>query len=249
MFCPFCATKHGYFKRKELGGKWVICCESNRHLCVNCRQWFQVKQTVIHESDYPSPKEILETISDPNNGWDYAAEDQEPYLQRDRAGTALVYLGALRISEMLRINTSQFNYDHENYIEIKQVKLSKRAPTSRLARFREVILPIPKDMIQRDLPRFVLSEMVLDQAKRVGGNGIFFPNMDRSPGKALRTFRAYQIISKLTGKYCHYFRGAGENFLYEAWDYDGYAVADYLKVDPRTLATYLHGGYKRHGAV
>ncbi len=249
MYCPFCGSEHDYFRRKNQGGKWEICCQSNDHLCAVCSQRFSIRNTVIHVSSYPPPKDILETITDPANGWPYASEDPSEFIERDQGGFAMVYIGALRISEMIRLNTSQFNFDNPNYVEVKDVKLSKRTATSRLARTREVILPIPKNEEQAKLPRYVLSEMAIKWARKLGNNASFFPNLDKKDGKPVRRFRAYQIISKLTGKYCHYFRGAGENFLYEAWDYDGFAVADYLKVDPRTLATYLHGGYKKHGAV
>jgi len=47
--------------------------------------------------------------------------------------------------------------------------------------------------------------------------------------------RALQITHSILGIPNHWLRAYGEDYLYENWDHDILAVADYVKVDPRTL--------------
>jgi hypothetical protein len=51
--------------------------------------------------------------------------------------------------------------------------------------------------------------------------------------------RALQITHAILGIPCHWLRAYGEDYLYEMWDHDILAVADYVKVEPRTLQEYI----------
>jgi hypothetical protein len=44
----------------------------------------------------------------------------------------------------------------------------------------------------------------------------------------------------------HWFKAFGEDYLYEAWNKDTYAIAEEVPVDPRTLDKYLK---KRSGDI
>jgi hypothetical protein len=57
--------------------------------------------------------------------------------------------------------------------------------------------------------------------------------------------RALQITHSILGTPCHWLRAYGEDYLYENWDHDILAVADYVKVDPRTLQEYIRERYEK----
>jgi hypothetical protein len=52
--------------------------------------------------------------------------------------------------------------------------------------------------------------------------------------------RANQIIGRKLGVPPHWLRAFAENELYELWDNDLIAVANYVQVDAGTLAKYIH---------
>jgi hypothetical protein len=58
--------------------------------------------------------------------------------------------------------------------------------------------------------------------------------------------RALQITHSILGIPCHWLRAYGEDYLYENWDHDILAVADYVKVDPRTLQEYIRERYEKY---
>jgi len=54
------------------------------------------------------------------------------------------------------------------------------------------------------------------------------------------TGRGWQIVTSILPDHtCHWLRAYCENYLYDRWDKDLLAVADYIKVDERTLRQYI----------
>lgn len=183
---------------------------------------------------YPKPYEIYDRlITAP--GFDYKT-NREAYLRRDRALTALTYLIAARISEVLRLRRNQFLTDKDK-ITVRGILLSKRrkAGKERRDKFRqEAFLPLTGDRANLTL----LVKEYLDTIER--------------PEDLLFNFgtrHALRIILALTGEPCHWLRAFGENYLYDHWDKDILAVADYVKVNARTLEHYIRRSYTKYKPV
>ena len=250
FFCPHCHAKHGHIVKKARGqGPF---CRLGDHICSNCKQRFEYRRLTVNVESYPSPQEILDQLN-ANQGWEYKVPNKLEYQLRDRVLVALLYIACLRISEALKLNTSQFDFgslETRGYVTCRSIKLSKIKEGSRHARLREAMFPIAKSDSDLLNPRFILSNMVLDYVREKGPGHLLFTDLTTvTSEKQLDRRRAWQVVKYLSGKWCHFFRGAGEQFVYESWDYDGYALADYVKVDPKILQIYLHGGYRKHGAV
>jgi len=164
-------------------------------------------------------------------GWSYKT-DRDFYLKRDRAMTALLYLLACRISEVLRLKKNQFVME-EDRILVKGIKLSKSRVKGKPRReqFRhEGWLPLYG-------PRARLTELVLSYLEDPMTPDKLFIN-DRS--------QACKCVKALIPWPPHWLRAFGENYLYDVWDRDLLAVADYIKVDPRTLQLYIRKGYRKY---
>lgn len=189
------------------------------------------RRTLDTIQSYPRPVEIYDRIT-LATGWRYKV-DRERYLKRDRALVALTFLIAGRISEVLRLTTGQFSREKDRII-IKGIKLSKARRKDKLRRkqFRE------EAFLTLTGERSKLTELVLEYLNTLTDeNQKLFP---------FGTSRAWQIITNMTGYTCHYLRAFGENYLYDKWEKDILAVADYVKVDPRTLALYIRRSYAKY---
>lgn len=180
---------------------------------------------------YPTAQELYSRLMH-NHGWPYK-RDGETYLKRDRALVALTYLTGSRISEVLRLHKYQF-VARDGHIWVRAIKLSKcrvkRRP--RRLQFRDARLPLTGE-------RSVFTELVQDYLQTLDGDGgrLF----------SFNTTRAWQIITALLPDYtCHWLRAFCEDYLYDLWDHDLVAVADYVKVDPQTLRLYLRKRYERY---
>lgn len=190
------------------------------------------RRTLNYVPYTPSPDEIINAfITSP--GWPYKTRDEDQlnwYRVRDNSLIALVYLGALRISEALRISTDQF-IDRGEYWQIQSVELSKSVVEGKPRNdiYREVRLPKTGE-------RSTLTDMLLKHV-----NSLDY-------GEQLYKFtrqRAWQIITAIMPEHtCHWFRAYGEDYLYSMWNNDILAVADYVKVDARTLQQYIRGRWK-----
>ena len=188
---------------------------------------------------YPTPSEIYNIIME-SEGWPYK-RNREFYLMRDRALVAILYLLALRISEALRLRKKQFllpeETGYQDRVLVRGIKLSKSRfkDKPRKEQYRqEAYLPLRG-------PRAPLTCLVLDWLDKV-------PNKDDRVFKIGRK-RAWEVIKRLTGWTCHWFRAFGEDYLYSQWNGDLLAVADYIKVDPRTLQEYIRRRYEKYQVV
>jgi integrase len=198
----------------------------------------KTRRTLKDIKYYPTPAEIFNIIMS-SEGWPYK-QDREFYLKRDRALVALLYLLALRISEALRLKKSQFLFPedtgHNDRIIVRGIKLSKSRVKGKPRRDQyrqENWLPLVG-------PRAKLTQFVLEYLKELKDDELLFP---------FNRTRAWQIIHKMTGATCHWFRAFGEDFLYSQWDKDLLAVSDYVKVDPRTLSQYIRRRYEKYKAI
>jgi integrase len=101
-------------------------------------------------------------------GWAYK-EKVDFLANRDKALAALLYLGALRISEPLRIRRNQF-VGKETHVLIQAVKLSKSRVKGkpRRIKYRDVQLPLGG-------PRELLSRMILNYVSLLRDEDRLFP--------------------------------------------------------------------------
>jgi hypothetical protein len=209
------------------------------------------RKTLKNIPYYPKPKELLNELMK-SKGWDYKT-NSERYLLRDRSLACLLYVAELRISEALRLTKSQFQ-DEGNHILIKAIQLSKRKKGK--VAYREARLPLKGE--RAEFTEFIMSYLLtlksearlfpwsLEEKKfKVGEYRIKDGTIkDRFSFQTVGTKRAWQIINALLPNYTqHWLRAFGEDYLYDAFDHDLLAVADEVKVDPRTLSDYLR---KRH---
>ena len=222
---------------------------------------------------YPTPSEIYSIIME-SEGWPYKT-NREFYLTRDRALVAILYLLALRISEALRLKKKQFllpeETGYQDRVLVRGIKLSKsRIKVCKLcgksikAKERKQHLKVEHGIETSDVnryfkdkprkeqyrqeaylpltgPRAPLTQLVLDWLQKV-------PNKDDRVFKIGRK-RAWEVIKRLTRWTCHWFRAFGEDYLYSQWNGDLLAVADYVKVDPRTLQEYIRRRYEKYQVV
>ena len=190
------------------------------------------RRTLKYITHYPTPRQLYEKIIY-GKMWQYKT-NTEYYHTRDKALVALTYLLAGRISEILRLKTSQF-YTEKARVIVQSIQLSKSykkdKPRNDLYR-QEAWLPLEGK--RSALSLLVTEYIAICKTERLFPFG--------------RT-RAYQIISTITGEPCHWLRAYGENFLYDEWEKDILAVADYIKVDVQTLQRYIRRSYAKYKPV
>lgn len=192
---------------------------------------------------YPGPNEIYKLIIE-SEGWPYV-EKREFYLARDRALAALLYLGALRISEAIRIRKSQF-VEKKNHVLIRGIRLSKSRVKGKPRRieYRDVRLPLTGE-------REPLTMLVLYYVRLLKGDRLFpFSLRKDKNDQTVGCKRAWQIVKALLPQFtAHWLRAFGEDYLYSEWDHDIMALSDYVRVDPRTLQEYLRKRHEKYPVV
>ena len=195
------------------------------------------RRTLRKIAYYPSPAEISKQL-EASKGWPYRTEDPELldyYHKRDKALLCLLYLLAVRVSEALRLTTDQFHLGVAK-TTVYSILLSKSVRKDKLRNYQyrqEAWLP-------RTGPRGKLTKIVEEYLALVPEKERLFQ---------FGTVRAWQIITALLDLPPHWFRAFGEDYLYRQWDHDLMAVANYIKVDARTLQQYITSGYDKYKAV
>lgn len=178
---------------------------------------------------YPTVDEIYEKIMQYQGQY---KTNQDFYVTRDRALAAILFLAQLRKSEAHRLTKEQFK---DKPFRIEAVKLSKSKKINR--KTGEVITR--KDSFRKEI-RIPLSgkmgklgKLIQDYLSLLEPKDRLFPFSDKAG-------RTNQIIGEMLGVPPHWERAFGENHLYELFGNDLIAVANYVQVDPRTLAKYIH---------
>jgi integrase len=208
------------------------------------------RDTLRKIAEYPTPQEILTRIENPKTNWLYKADDsRELMLLRDRALIAVLYTGALRISEARRLTVNQFKLDP---FRIVAVKLSKAERRRRNIRNSEgVLIPIPET--HPDFNKIYVRKELYRKEVRLPTKGprgeiagfikTYITLLTDYPDFKLFNIgntRIEQIVKHKVGVTPHWLRAFAENELYELWDNDLIAVAKYVEVDPGTLSKYIH---------
>lgn len=197
------------------------------------------RRTLRMIEQYPEPKEILAKILDPATDWPYSKDldlthKSQLYLARDRALAAVLYNGELRISEARRLLKAQFK---DKPFRIVAVQLSKAEKHNK----KTGLVITRKDLYRKEI-------RLPTKGYRGQISGLIKQYLDLLIDKEYETVpifnignsRVDQIIKTKLGVPPHWLRAYGENELYGLWDYDLIAVANYVQVDPRTLAKYIH---------
>lgn len=179
---------------------------------------------------YPTAKKLYQKIIDYQGSY---KTNQHFYITRDRALASIFYIAQLRKSEAHRLRKEQFI---DNPFRIVSVELSKaekhNKKTGELilrkdAYRKEILIPLNGELGKFGLLIKEYLELLKNPEQRL------FPFSDKAG-------RDNQIINEMLGCPPHWERAFGENMLYELFDYDLIAVANYVQVDPRTISKYIH---------
>jgi integrase len=191
------------------------------------------RRTLKKIDRYPTPQQLYLQIT--TNKWSYKIR-KDFYELRDKALVSLLYLAMLRNSEAQRLTKSQFTLEKDR-LKIEAVKLSKATRISkgkavmRKQEFRpEIWIPLHGE-------RGPLGKLVLDYLNILTKDDALFPIKNR---------RVHQIVTTLIGVPPHWERAFGENYLYDLWDKDILAVADYVSIDPGTLSLYVKRRHEKY---
>ena len=189
-----------------------------------------VKRRTLDDVEFQRPSELLELIK--SRSWPYKT-NREFYEVRDRALISLLYLTCGRISEVLSLTKKQFVFDEDpDFIIVKNmivVKRKRKAKRKRRSIREEVPLP-------RAGPMSLFTQFVAEYLNRLS-----------DPEEKLFKFgrhRAWQIVSFITGKWCHYFRIQGESWYGKIFS-NIFALKDFVGVvDASTLSDYVKTDWK-----
>lgn len=186
--------------------------------------------------EYPTPDELYEQIMNYEGSY---KTNKDFYLKRDRALAAILFIAQLRKSEAHRLTKSQFKTDPFRIVRVKLSKSEKRDKRSGLIITRksayrtEILIPLKGKLGK-------LGNLILDYINILEDEETrLFPFSDKAG-------RVNQIIGEMLGIPPHWERAFGENLLYELFNNDLIAVANYVQVDPRTLSQYIHRTPKRY---
>lgn len=182
---------------------------------------------------YPTPKEIYKELV-ASNGWPYKS-DMEFYRVRDHALISILYLGALRVSEALPLSKDQFVF-LGIHIELRSIKLSKAKVKGKPRRvaFRNARFPLRGE-------RKEFTKLVMLYLEELHKKEKLF--------KFKTCARAWQIVTSYLPYTCHWLRAFCENYLYDNWNKDLLAVADFVKVDPKTLSFYIRKKHENYPVI
>lgn len=183
----------------------------------------KARRTLADIQNYPTVQELHQKILSKTIPYSF---NQEYYQMRDKALLSITYLLAARVSEVLRLERSQFEIQ-KNMIIVHGIRCSKR----KKRRFfrEEAFIPLKGERKQ-------LGILVLDYLKTVKKGKLF--KMTRG--------RAYQICRHILGIPIHWLRAYGEDYLYTHWKNDVLAVADYVNVEANILQQYIRRGWKKY---
>jgi integrase len=183
---------------------------------------------------YPTAEEMAKRII--KKEWPYSPENKEYYEARDRALASLLFIGAIRISEARRLIKSQFKEDPFRVIGLKLSKAERHNKKGEI-------------IVRKKLYRV---EILIPESEPLGIFGEYIHTyLDKIENEDAKLFpiknsRIDQIIKTKLGIPPHWLRAFGENLLYELFENDLIAAANYVQVDPRTFSLYVHRTPKRY---
>lgn len=190
------------------------------------------RRTLSKIDYYPTPQELYNRCT--THHWTYKGENKLTLQTRDNALVSILYLAGLRISEATRLTAEQFITEKQKLTLIRmQLSKSQRlnhATGEVIARknLYRTSIPLPNKGARVGFTDYIKLYLntppFLDQKTRL------FP---------ITTNRIDQIVKKKMGVPPHWLRAYCENYLYELWDCDIIAVANYMSVDPATLSKYI----------
>jgi len=186
------------------------------------------RKTLKDIAKVPTPDELWTQLMQ-GQGWDYKY-NKERFIMRDRALVCLLYLGCLRVSEGLRVTKSIVQVlDDRVFIQGILLSKSKRKDKDRKVLYRDVQMPRSGDRVK-------FTELFMEYYK-VAQDKLF----------TFTTNRAWNVVKKLLpDATCHWLRSWGDTYLYQVWDHDIMALADYTKQDVRTLQLYIRKQYEKY---
>ena len=191
--------------------------------------------------DFIELKQLIAVVSTVEPYYEY-----EPWKRiRDRALLALLALTGCRISELLSILKSQVDIQDEwviirNILTLKRWKrkYERYLDAEGIQRKRCIWKEREHILIDKPLPR----EGVLSCL-----TNIFLEYYDiskKGPLFDISRGRAWQIVNKLTGKWCHYFRSQRISYLIRRIK-NSVDVADLMGIKSlQTLSLYYKGGWE-----
>lgn len=192
------------------------------------------RRTLKKIDHYPTPTELYQRCI--TNHWPYKSDQALTLQNRDNALVAVLYLAGLRVSEASRLTPEQFiqtKQGHRTKLTIIKMQLSKAE------RFNQ---KTGKVIVRKNLYRTTIP--LPSKGPRVGFTGFLTNYLPLLASETrlfnISTSRMDQIVKKKMGVPPHWLRAFCENYLYELWDNDLIAVANFMQVDASTLHKYIH---------
>lgn len=190
------------------------------------------KRGNIHIKRRLRPQEVYELIA-----WKTLKYQTTPdfYHARDRALLSLLYLTAGRISEVLRLNKNQFDFESDtDFIIIRDMVVVKR----RKETIKKYGVPLREVPLPREGQLSPFTKLIEDYVNQIPGDSMLFPSHKKARLHMTRQ-RAWQIVTGITGKWCHYFRSQAESNYGRIFK-DVIALADFVRVvNVQTLSEYV----------
>jgi len=188
----------------------------------------EARRRLVNIDRFVSPDRIYEMIVKAPI-WKYKT-NIEFYTKRDRALLSLLYLLGCRVSEVIRLKKSQFDFGDPDFIIIRDFRISKRKrKTIEREGIPRIDFPIPKR------GRFAkFTKLVLD----------YYNIADEEMFKIGR-IRAWQIVKYMTGKWCHYFRCQRLSYLVNLFRSATVTARIVGIKNPQTIAHYYRGSWEQ----
>jgi len=177
---------------------------------------------VKHIKEYLSPRVLVQEVLGCNDlSWN------ERINLRNRALLCFFVLTGLRVSELINLTKEQFDFEEDpEFIVIKNIFVLKK-------RKKTVLNDLA---IAREGAYSPLVKIILEYLDTVKEGKIF--NISRS--------RAWQIITGMTGKWCHYYRSQRMSWLVNTLKGAASATGKIMKVTPSTVNHYYKSAWKNH---
>ena len=182
------------------------------------------KRTVRSIDQYLTPEEIYFRFIE----FDKPESMSDKTYLRYQALIALVYSSGLRISDVIRLKRSQFNFKADReFVIVENVAVNKRRKDP-----IKIEIPLPRVGVFKPF-----TDVIIQHYKKRRGKELMFP---------LTRSGAYKAIRKATGKWCHYFRSQDFSYMVNTVR-NVFAVARMKGVkNPQSLEPYYRSTWKDH---